>query len=87
MRIESALVKAAKAGSTAEVNDAVRMLASLREAQTVWYNQQKLSYLEAKVSGRKETMMSIQSLSESAFTPLFQDFDFRYELIKRRDWQ
>lgn len=87
MRIESALVKASKAGNATEVDDAMRMLVSLREAQTIWYNQQKLSYLAAKVSGRKEAMMSIQSLSESAFTPLFQDFDFRYELIKRRDWR
>lgn len=87
MRIESALVKAAKARKDAEMGDAVRMLASLREAQTVWYNQQKLSYLESKVSGRKDAMLSIQSLSESAFTPLFQDFDFRYELIKRREWR
>ena len=87
MRIESALVKATQARKDAEVAEAVRMLASLREAQTVWYNQQKLSYLEAMVCGRKETMLSIQSLSESAFTPLFQDFDFRYELIKRREWR
>lgn len=86
-RIKSALIKGAAADDVDSVREATDLLVKLREEQSVWYNQQKLAYLQAEVIDDKENMQSINATCESIFTPAFQDCDYRYERIKRKDWK
>ena len=63
------------------------MLIKLREQQTVWYNSQKLAYQFAEKNKDVRTMLSIQSMCDSIFSAEFQQSDYRYDLIKRKDWK
>ncbi len=85
--LKSALIKGTQAGNDAKVKEAVDMLVKLRVKQSDWYNTSKLGYLEALAAGDKERMNSLQTMCESVFTAAFQDSDYRYERIKRKDWR
>ena len=88
----SALIKSAKLENPdqdqlAQVTDATNMLARLRRLQTTWYNTQRLAWQYAFQNEDKTTMNSIQAMGESVFSSEFQYSDFRYDLIKRKDWK
>lgn len=83
---KSALIKASLTEDDAAKDQALEALKSLRAAQATWYNSQKLAYQQAFKSGDKETMRSIQSTCESIFSAEFQEDDYRYEYIRRKDW-
>lgn len=83
----SALIKAKQKGDQKSLDNAKSLLAKLRSEQREWYNTQKLAYQLAYKNGRKGTMQSIQAMASSIFTPEFQQSDYRYELIKRKDWK
>jgi len=83
----SVLIKAKQKNDTRSLELAKSMLAKLRAEQREWYNTQKLAYQLAYKNGRKGTMQSIQATASSIFTPEFQQSDYRYELIKRKDWK
>ena len=85
----SALIKSAKAGNpdADQVAEARNMLVRLRRLQTTWYNTQRLAWQYAFQSEDKVTMNSIQAMGESVFSSEFQYSDFRYDLIKRKDWK
>ena len=85
----SALIKSAKAGNPEpeQVADAKNMLIRLRRLQTDWYNTQRLAWQYAFQSEDRGTMNSIQAMGESVFSSEFQYSDFRYDLIKRKDWK
>ena len=85
--IRSALIKATLSKDSARVSEAQNMLIKLRRQQTVWYNTQKLAYQYAQQSESFGTMRSIQAMGESVFSVEFQYADFRYDLIKRKDWK
>lgn len=87
--ILSALIKSAKSEKPDEgqMGDAVNMLIRLRRAQTTWYNTQRLAWQYAFQNEDRETMNSIQAMGESVFSSEFQYSDFRYDLIKRKDWK
>ena len=85
--IRSALIKSAAAGDQKTLDLARKMLVKLREQQTIWYNTQKLAYQYADRNGDRGIMNSIQSMAESVFSAEFQYADFRYDLIKRKDWK
>lgn len=85
--LRSALIKSAAAGDQEAQAQARKMLVKLREQQTIWYNTQKLAYQYADRNGDRGTMNSIQSTAESVFSAEFQHADFRYDLIKRKDWK
>ncbi|MBQ9367713.1 MAG: FHA domain-containing protein [Victivallales bacterium] len=84
---KSALVKAALQDNTEAQAKALDLLKQLRTAQASWYNTQKLAYQYAKKSENKETMRSIQSICESIFSSEFQEDDYRYDYIRRKNWQ
>ena len=63
------------------------MLIKLREQQTIWYNSQKLAYQYAETNNDTRTMQSIQATCDSIFSAEFQQADYRYDLIKRKDWK
>lgn len=85
----SALIKSAKSEKPDEeqVADAKNMLIRLRRLQTTWYNTQRLAWQYAFQNEDRSTMNSIQSMGESVFSSEFQYSDFRYDLIKRKDWK
>ena len=85
----SALIKSAKSENPdpEQVADAKNMLARLRRLQTTWYNTQRLAWQYAFQNEDKATMNSIQAMGESVFSSEFQYSDFRYDLIKRKDWK
>ena len=85
----SALIKSAKAGNPEpeQVADAKNMLIRLRRLQTDWYNTQRLAWQYAFQNEDRGTMNSIQAMGESVFSSEFQYSDFRYDLIKRKDWK
>ena len=85
----SALIKSAKEGNPdpEQVQDAKNMLIRLRRLQTDWYNTQRLAWQYAFQNEDKSTMNSIQAMGESVFSSEFQYSDFRYDLIKRKDWK
>ena len=85
----SALIKSAKAGNpdADQVAEAKNMLVRLRRLQTIWYNTQRLAWQYAFQSDDRVTMNSIQAMGESVFSSEFQYSDFRYDLIKRKDWK
>ena len=83
----SALIKAKQKGDDASLENAKSLLVKLRAEQREWYNTQKLAYQYAYMNESKDTMQSIQSTASSIFTPEFQQSDYRYELIKRKDWK
>ena len=85
----SALIKSAKAGNpdADQVAEAKNQLIRLRRIQTTWYNTQRLAWQYAFQSDDKVTMNSIQAMGESVFSSEFQYSDFRYDLIKRKDWK
>ena len=84
--LKSVLIKGTKKGDAESVKQAEDMLVKLRARQSDWYNTCKLGYLQAKVADDKERMQALQSMCESVFTAQFQDCDYRYERIKRKDW-
>lgn len=84
---KSALIKASLTEDTAVRDQALEALKSLRVAQATWYNARKLEYQQAFRNGDKETMRSIQSTCESIFSAEFQEDDYRYEYIRRKNWQ
>lgn len=86
-RLRSALIKATLAGDEESVKKAIKLLLELRERQALWYNTQKLAYQYAENLGDKRSMQSIQDTCASVFSSEFQDADFRYDLIHRKDWQ
>ncbi|MEI3039012.1 MAG: FHA domain-containing protein [Victivallales bacterium] len=86
-RLRSALIKATLAGNNNAVAEAKSMLIKLREQQTVWYNSQKLSYQYAETNNDTRTMQSIQATCSSIFSAEFQQADYRYDLIRRKDWK
>lgn len=86
-RLRSALIKAAMVGNSDTLAEAKSMLIKLREQQTVWYNSQKLAYQFAEKNKDVRTMLSIQSMCDSIFSAEFQQSDYRYDLIKRKDWK
>ena len=63
------------------------MLIRLRRLQTDWYNTQRLAWQYAFQNEDRGTMNSIQAMGESVFSSEFQYSDFRYDLIKRKDWK
>ena len=85
----SALIKSAKAEKPEpeQVADAKNMLIRLRRLQTDWYNTQRLAWQYAFQNEDRGTMNSIQAMGESVFSSEFQYSDFRYDLIKRKDWK
>lgn len=85
----SALIKSAKAEAPDQdqIADAKLMLARLRRLQTNWYNTQRLAWQYAFQNEDRATMNSIQAMGESVFSSEFQFSDFRYDLIKRKDWK
>ena len=83
----SALIKAKQKGDENSLENAKSLLAKLRVEQREWYNTQKLAYQLAENNDRGKTMKSIQAMASSIFTPEFQQSDYRYELIKRKDWK
>ncbi len=83
----SALIKAKQKGDEASLNRAKSLLETLRSEQSEWYSTQKLAYQLAFKNENKATMQSIQAMASSIFTPEFQQSDYRYELIKRKDWK
>ena len=84
--LKSVLIKGTEAGDAASVKEAEELLAQLRARQSDWYNTCKLAYLQARIAGDKERMQSLQAMCESVFTSAFQESDYRYERIKRKDW-
>ena len=86
-RLRSALIKATAAGDINGLNEAKQLLAGLRARLSVWYNAQKLAYQYAEQSGDNVSMQSIQATCESVFSAEFQQADFRYDLIKRKEWK
>lgn len=90
--ILSALIKSAKVQNPnqdqlAQTAEAKNMLIRLRRSQTTWYNTQRLAWQYAFQNEDKATMNSIQAMGESIFSSEFQYSDFRYDLIKRKDWK
>ena len=85
--VRSALIKATLNNDKAKVESAQKMLIALRDQQSVWFSTQKLAYQYAKRNENKHSMRSIQAMCESVFSAEFQYADFRYDLIKRKDWQ
>ena len=85
--LRSALIKSALVNDTKSIEQAQNMLTELREQQTIWFNTQKLAYQYAKQNENKQSMHSIQAMCESVFSVEFQFADFRYDLIKRKDWK
>ncbi|MBQ7652143.1 MAG: hypothetical protein IJS15_14370 [Victivallales bacterium] len=83
----SALIKAKQKGDEKSLENAKSLLAKLRSEQREWYNTQKLAYQLADKNDKRQTMNSIQAMASSIFTPEFQQSDYRYELIKRKDWK
>ncbi len=86
-RIRSALIKATLSENKDAITEAKSMLIKLREQQTVWYNSQKLAYQYAETNNDTRTMQSIQATCDSIFSAEFQQADYRYDLIKRKDWK
>ncbi len=86
-RIQSALVKGTLSGEEESVKTAKSLLVKLRNQQTVWFNAQKLAYQYAEKNGDRRTKESIQATCESVFSSEFQQSDYRYDLIKRKDWK
>ncbi|MBP1583463.1 MAG: hypothetical protein J6866_05870, partial [Victivallales bacterium] len=84
---KSALIKAAQSGDEEAQNRALEILRRLRSAQAAWYNTQKLAYQYAAKNEDKETMRSIQAMSESIFSSEFKDDDYRYDYIRRKFWE
>ena len=85
--IRSALIKATVSNNADDIAAAKKLLVKLREQQSSWYNTQKLAYQYAERNGDKNAMNSIQTMCESVFSAEFQSADFRYDLIKRKDWK
>ncbi len=85
--LKSALIKAKQNDDQENLTTAKSLLARLRAEQTEWYNAQKLAYQYAERNDDTRTMQSVQSACDSVFTPEFQQSDYRYELIKRKDWK
>ena len=87
--LRSALIKATKSEKPdqEQIADAKNMLIRLRRLQTTWYNTQRLAWQYAFQNEDKSTMNSIQAMGESVFSAEFQYSDFRYDLIKRKDWK
>lgn len=85
--LQSILIKAKQNNDKESLELAKSMLIKLRDEQRGWYNTQKLAYQYARLKQDKSTMQSIQSTSAAVFTPEFQQSDYRYELIKRKDWR
>jgi hypothetical protein len=87
--LRSALIKSAKSETPdqEQITDALNMLVRLRRLQTTWYNTQRLAWQYAFRNEDKSTMNSIQAMGESVFSSEFQYSDFRYDLIKRKDWK
>ena len=85
----SALIKSAKAEKPDQdqVSEALNMLIRLRRVQTTWYNTQRLAWQYAFQNEDQATMNSIQAMGESVFSSEFQYSDYRYDLIKRKDWK
>lgn len=86
-RIQSALVKGTLLGEEESIKTAKSLLVKLRNQQTVWFNAQKLAYQYAEKNGDRRTKESIQATCESVFSSEFQQSDYRYDLIKRKDWK
>ena len=85
--LSSALIKSKLKNQNEEVKEARQLLIKLRQMQYEWYSAQKLAYLQAEINGDKHTKQLIQSNCEAAFTSDFQQFDFRYDLIRRKVWK
>lgn len=87
--IRSALIKSAKAENPdqEQIAEAKSLLVKLRRQQTNWFNTQRLAWQYAFQNEDKATMNSIQAMGESVFSSEFQYSDFRYDLIKRKDWK
>ena len=85
----SALIKSAKAEKPDQdlASEALNMLIRLRRVQTTWYNTQRLAWQYAFQNEDHATMNSIQAMGESVFSSEFQYSDYRYDLIKRKDWK
>ena len=85
----SALIKSVKSEKpdADQIAEAKKMLVRLRRLQTDWYNTQRLAWQYAFQNEDKSTMNSIQAMGESVFSSEFQYSDFRYDLIKRKDWK
>ena len=85
--VRSALIKSQKQKRQAELEQAKLLLLKLRQVQAEWYSTQKLAYLYAENNKEKNTLETIQSNCESAFTAEFQNSDYRYDLIRRKVWK
>lgn len=85
--LRSALVKAKSANDQSTINEAKVLLSELRKSQREKYNSWRLSWKKADVIGDKSEKQKIQDLAESAFQQEFQHTDYRYDLIKRKDWE
>lgn len=85
--LRSALIKSTLANDIKQVEQAQNILTELRDQQAIWFNTQKLAYQYAKQNENKQSMLSIQAMCESVFSAEFQFADFRYDLIKRKDWK
>jgi len=87
--IRSALIKSAKAENPdpEQIAEAKILLVKLRRQQTNWFNTQRLAWQYAFQNEDRDTMNSIQAMGESVFSSEFQYSDYRYDLIKRKDWK
>jgi len=85
--LKSVLIKGTAEGNAEAVKEAEDLLVKLRVRQSEWYNTCKLGYLQAQIADDKERMQSLQAMCESVFTAAFQECDYRYERIKRKDWR
>ena len=87
--LRGALIKSAKAEKPdqEQITEAKSLLVKLRRQQTNWFNTQRLAWQYAFQNEDKETMNSIQAMGESVFSSEFQYSDYRYDLVKRKDWK
>ena len=87
--LRSALIKSAKAEKPdqEQITEAKSLLVKLRRQQTTWFNTQRLAWQYAFQNEDKDTMNSIQAMGESVFSSEFQYSDYRYDLVKRKDWK
>lgn len=85
--LRSALIKASLNKNNEQIEHAQKMLVEMRDQQITWFNAQKLAYQYAERTSDKQSMRSIQAMCESVFSAEFQFADFRYDLIKRKDWK
>ena len=90
--IRSALIKAYPEKDEESMEKAKGLLEQLRLAQADWYNRQKLSYFAARKNpdNGKSATQKIQEDCNMVYlnnNKIFEDSDFRYDLIKEKVWK